>query len=92
MSIVNKKTQQLNLMGKEDNSLFVQKPTKTIKKDICNKKTIIKNNNIEIYGIKSNKNDSNIRKFNPRLPPPNKKKQTHDNKNFTLVNNDFPTL
>ena len=32
------------------------------------------------------------RKFNPRLPPPNKYNKSYDNKKFNFNLNDFPTL
>jgi hypothetical protein len=32
------------------------------------------------------------RKFNPRLPPPNKYNKNHNNKKFNFNLNDFPTL
>lgn len=77
-------------MNKTSDDLFITNSAKNkkepndIKEDIQKHKTI---NSIWDKGVKK----SNIRKFNPRLPPPNKYNKNNKN-NFNLDIKDFPSL
>lgn len=61
---------------KEDKKQPINKPIKDIPIIIKTESIVIKEK----------------RKFNPRLPPPNKYNKYSDNKNFNFNLNDFPTL
>jgi len=77
-------------MNKTSDDLFinnsVKKETNDNKKEVKKEKTVnsVWNNNKDIK-------KSNVRKFNPRLPPPNKYNKNNKN-NFNLDMKDFPTL
>ena len=79
-------------MNKTSDDLFNNSDKKEVKKETNNKKektvnSIWNNNTKDIKDIKK----STVRKFNPRLPPPNKYNKNNKN-NFNLDMKDFPTL